>query len=103
MEYTLTRTKRKTISIQIDRNGSLIVKAPYRVPRKEIDKFILSKQSWINKHMEKAAKTQESVTILSREEIEELANKALWVIPEKCKNFFALSLKLQSHTSLVNS
>lgn len=90
MEYTLSRGRRKTISIQIDRNGSLIVKAPYRVPREEIDKFILSKQSWINKHMEKVAKINSSVVKLTREEIEELVDKALIVIPEKCRKYAPL-------------
>lgn len=90
MEYKLSRSKRKTISIQINNEGELVVKAPYRVPRGEIDKFILSKQSWINKHMEQAKKIQESVIKLSGEEIEELANKALLIIPEKCKKYATL-------------
>lgn len=87
MEYTLSRGKRKTISIQINNKGELIVKAPYRVPKEEIDKFIIAKQSWINKHMEKAARIQASVVKLSMEEIEALADRALKVIPEKCAEF----------------
>lgn len=90
MEYTLSRGRRKTISIQIDRKGKLIVKAPYPVPKDEIDKFILSKESWINKHMEKAAQIQASVIKLTKEEIKYLADKALVVIPEKCQKYAPL-------------
>lgn len=58
MESTLSRRRRKTVSIQIGRNEDLIVKALYRVLREKIDTFILSTQPWINKHMETARKIQ---------------------------------------------
>ena len=48
-EYTLTRSKRKTIAIHI-RSGVVEVKAPLRTPKSEIDKFVRSKQSWIEKN-----------------------------------------------------
>ena len=53
--YTLIRSNRKTIALQIDENAKLIVRAPYRVSQKRIDQFILEKREWIKKTQKKAA------------------------------------------------
>ncbi len=42
-------SKRKTISLIINSNGELIVRAPIRCPREKIDKFINEKANWIIK------------------------------------------------------
>ena len=46
MEYTLIRSKRKTMTLYI-RNGILEVRAPLWVPNSEIEKFLVSKEKWI--------------------------------------------------------
>lgn len=54
MDYTLIRSSRRTLAIQIDRSGTLIVRAPRLYPVYLIERFIESKKSWIQKHIEKA-------------------------------------------------
>ena len=44
--YTLTRSKRKTVAIYI-RNGGAEVRAPLKMPKNDIDRFIVSKEKWI--------------------------------------------------------
>ena len=51
IEYELIRSKRKTVSIQID-TGKVIVKAPMRYPQYEITKFVKTKEKWISKHLD---------------------------------------------------
>jgi len=46
MIYTLIRSKRKTLALYI-RNGDIEVRAPLRMSKREIEKFITSKQKWI--------------------------------------------------------
>lgn len=46
MNYQLTRSNRKTLSIII-RDGKVLVKAPYFVSDQSIEKFVLSKHDWI--------------------------------------------------------
>jgi len=58
-KYTLSRSKRKSLSIQIKKDGSLHVKAPIHLPQKEIDDFIDSKEKWIAKHTEEISKKYE--------------------------------------------
>lgn len=58
MEYELFRSKRKTIAIYV-RDGRVIVRAPMRVPAREIDSFVISKSAWIEKHL--ASQAQRTV------------------------------------------
>ena len=50
---TIIRSKRKTLCLVIDPSKGLIVKAPFRVSEKHIELFILQKQNWIEKNLEK--------------------------------------------------
>jgi len=45
-EYELIRSKRKTLGLYI-RGGKLIVRAPLKLSKREIDKFVASKADWI--------------------------------------------------------
>lgn len=42
-----SRKRRRTISLHIKEDGKIVVCAPYRTPKWEIEKFIEKKQSWI--------------------------------------------------------
>lgn len=47
IEYRLIRSDRRTLSISIDREGALVVRAPKRMGVREIEAFIQQKQHWI--------------------------------------------------------
>lgn len=48
--YELVRSGRKTIELRLLPDGTLQVRAPYKVPKQEIDRFVDRKQSWIETH-----------------------------------------------------
>lgn len=50
IEYEIIFQKRKTVSIQIN-NGEVIVKAPMKYPKREIQAFVDKKEGWIKKHL----------------------------------------------------
>ena len=50
---TIKRSKRKTLSLQIDEQGNIIVYAPIHTPKVFINQFIHKHQDWINKHISK--------------------------------------------------
>lgn len=79
MNYTLIRSKRKTISIRILPDGSLLVRAPLRLSKKAIDEFVDSKASWIEKHSHPLS----DIPKLSPEELSQLTEKAKEVIPAR--------------------
>ncbi|MDO5112457.1 MAG: SprT family zinc-dependent metalloprotease [Clostridia bacterium] len=47
MEYTLIRAKRKTIAVQITKEGEVVVRAPRLASRRCIDAFLREKEAWI--------------------------------------------------------
>lgn len=60
MDYQLIRSKRKTLSLQINNNAELIVRAPNRLSVKKIEQFMNEKSDWISKKSRsiRARKTQ---------------------------------------------
>ena len=60
MDYHLIRSKRKTLSLQINNNAELIVRAPNRLSVKKIEQFMHEKSDWISKKSRsiRARKTQ---------------------------------------------
>ena len=84
--YRLIRSDRKSIGIQITADG-VIVRAPKRLSAAEIDRFVQSKRSWIESHLEKVPAPRPKFTQV---QIEALAQKALAVIPERVRHFAPL-------------
>lgn len=75
MEYTLIRSLRRTLSVTVDRNGEVVVRAPKRMPKMMIDRFLLQKESWILEH-QKNALAKPYVEAFSEEELKELKKRA---------------------------
>ena len=81
--YTLVRSNRKSIAIQITADG-VVVRAPLALSAAQIDSFVQSKRSWIESHLAKRPAPQPK---FSQSEIEALARKALAVIPARVRHF----------------
>ena len=81
--YTLLRSKRKTIAIYIDEDAAIEVRAPLKMATAEIDKFVYSKQAWIEKTARKAIARRENALILSKNQELELKAKAEEIIPTR--------------------
>jgi len=50
IDYTLSRSKRKTFAIYI-KNGAVEVRAPLKAPKSAIDKFVASRENWIKEKL----------------------------------------------------
>ncbi len=59
MEYTLVRSKRKTLAIHITKQATVEVRAPLRLPAAQIEAFVQSRTGWIEKHLA-AARSQKN-------------------------------------------
>jgi len=60
MEYTLVRSRRRTLAIEITREAKLVVRAPLRCPQQDIDRFLAEKQPWITAHLAKMQARREA-------------------------------------------
>ena len=80
------RSKRKTMSLEIRRDLSVCVRVPLKTTDSEIRGFLREKECWIRKHlqeMQKKAAEQMQIPKLPAGELQELADCACRVIPEK--------------------
>lgn len=88
MQVTVIRSNRKSISIQINRDLTILVRAPKAATDQAIQQLLREKQDWILHSLGKmqernAALQQQEMQPLTREEILHLADKAMKVIPER--------------------
>ena len=56
IDYRLVRSDRRSLSLSVERDGSVLVRAPRRMPEEDIERFVRSHASWIRTHREKAEK-----------------------------------------------
>jgi len=47
LEYTLKRSKRQSLGISVERDGSVIVRAPFQTEINHIERFVSEKRVWI--------------------------------------------------------
>ena len=89
IQFNIIYSPRKTLSLEIKPDG-FTIRAPKGIPRREINNFVKSKQSWIKKQLSKIQARQEALEqspVFTMDEIRGLADKALVVIPEKVKKY----------------
>ena len=86
MEYTLIRSSRKTLAVQIKRDGKVIVRANFRTPESRIDVFVAEKSKWIEKHL-KDISGKPILPKFTEEEIADFIVSAKRIIPLKAAYF----------------
>ncbi len=92
---SVVRSARKTISLELKRDGTLLVRAPYGTGTAQILAFLRSKESWLQSAVKKqqtrrALNAEMSAERLTAEEIRALADEALTDIPARCARFAPL-------------
>lgn len=87
MNYNLIRSRRRSISIEVDRKGMVTVRAPYRMPVRTIKSFIIQKQAWIEEHVKISEEKASQVEPLTVELLDELFEEAKRDIPRRVQRF----------------
>lgn len=75
MEAKLIRSARRTLSLGINRDGELVIRAPLGMPKKEIEAFVKEKARWIETHRLKVLEEQAQGEPLDEQAIRELKEK----------------------------
>ena len=89
-EIKVIRSSRKTMVLEIIKDGTILVRAPYRMPESEIRRFIQEKSDWIEKHVQRIEERQRTLTPvegLTMKDIRKLADQASVVIPKRVEYF----------------
>jgi len=92
MEYELIRSDRKTLGAQI-KDGRLIIRAPLRATKADIDRFLEKHRAWVETHLAESREKERAkaaVPRLTPEELRALADRALEVIPRRAAYYAPL-------------
>ncbi len=100
--YTLTRSRRKTMSLQITRDMEVVVHAPARTPRREIDAFVEGHKAWIDENLSKMRQRQEKYPEPDEREIEFLRAQACAYIPQRVE-YYAWKMGLEPNSVKITS
>ena len=88
----IIRSKRKTLGLQILNDGTVLARAPLKMPEKDILAFVSEKSGWIRQHQAQLARAQENVGTqrLTRSDLEKLCQEAMRIIPPKVAHYAKL-------------
>ena len=89
-DMEIIRSRRRTLGLEITRDGRVVVRAPFGVSEEQIGKFVASKQGWLEKHLADFARA-EPLPPMTSEEIRALAEAALEDIPRRVEKFAPLA------------
>ena len=82
--YELIRSRRKTLALEITRDGRVLVRAPMRTAKREIDAFVSAHEAWIEKHLaERRRRAAAMPPEPSPDELRAMVEKAKELIPPK--------------------
>ena len=86
-EYELIRSRRKSLAIQVKPDGGVIVRAPLRLAKYRIERFITEHEDWIRMQQKKVEKYREQIHIITEEERQNGILRAKEIFPERTAYF----------------
>ena len=89
-KYTIIKSFRKSCSITVERDGTVTIRAPFFMSERKINKIIDERKEWIEKAQNKLASRAErlnSLTPITKDEIDSLKAAAKPIIEEKVRHF----------------
>ena len=92
--YELIRSDRRTVALEITRDGRVLIRAPRRMPQQEIDRFFAAHQDWLQEHLAKQQSWQQAHPEPTKAQQDALLARANTELPEKVA-YYAAKMGLQ--------
>ena len=86
IEYKVIYSGRRTVGLEIKPDGQVLVRAPMRMSREDIRRFVADHEQWIVRHREivrQRTADADEADRLTMEDIRRLADEAMKVIPKR--------------------
>lgn len=90
MEYSIVRSSRRTLAVEITRQGEVIIRAPRRCPQSSIDRLLDVRADWIEQHIEMQKARQSAHPELSEAQQAELIARAKDELPRRVEYYAQL-------------
>ena len=85
--YQWIRSRRKTIAIQIDREGQVIVRTPYGITKRQVEEFLDEKKDWLLQTRQRVVNRKTEQIPISEEVRREGIERAKRIFPERTAYF----------------
>ena len=85
--YELIRSNRKTVALEVTREGRVLVRAPARMSRRDIDAFFQRHQAWLETQLARQQIWQQTHPEPTEQEQAALRAKAAAILPEKVAHY----------------
>lgn len=82
----IIRSRRRTVSLEIKRDGQVLLRCPYGMSRAAIEEFLFQKEHWLRSHLESLkckAKEEQPHKEIETERLKQLYETAKEQIPER--------------------
>ena len=87
IEYQLIRSKRRTLSVEVDSSGSVLVRAPRLMPKWRIEAFVAERRAWIEGARARQAKRQAKLPQIREEDKPMYVKMAKAILPPKIEGY----------------
>ena len=82
-DYTVIRSRRRTMALEVTREGAALVRAPLRASEADITRFVEEHRAWLDKHLAQRQAYLAAHPAPSPEQIELWRRQAKAVLPER--------------------
>ena len=90
MTYEIVRSRRRTVALEVTREGRVLIRAPLRMTQGEIDRFVAAHAGWLEKAKAKVAARQAAHPPLTEAESAALRQRAKEILPGKVAHYAAI-------------
>jgi len=87
LPYRLIRSGRRSVAIQITEAGEILLRIPRRMSVREAEAFLMSKEGWVRKSLEKVQSRRDAHPEPDAEERRHLIEAAKAVLPGRVEHF----------------
>ncbi len=92
IEYRLIRSSRRTLALEVTPELEVLVRAPQRLPQRQIDRFVEQHQAWIQQKLAAQQHRRDKAPDrdITPEQEQELRRRAKELLPERVAHYAAL-------------
>ena len=102
IEYEIIRSKRRTMSVEVDTSGSVLVRAPRLMPKWTIEAFVRERADWIERARQRQARRQQNLPEIREEDKPLYVKRAKAILPSKI-DYYARRMGVQPTGLTVTS
>ena len=82
-DYRVVRSRRRTVALQVDQSGSVVVRAPMTLPVEEIRTFVEKHETWIHRQQQRQGRYRAEHPEPTPQEQEALRQQAKTLLPQR--------------------